>query len=167
MRLFAGIFPSSDRLKKIVAEQQEMISNTNCKASWTQPEKMHVTLRFYGSCELAEIPTKCVEDSLNGVRAFSFQLRKAGGFPSAHRARVAFLDPVESDELFQIADRLKDEGERDPHPHLTLARFREPSAVPDVSFGPIEFDVSRVALVNSVLGKGGATYEVLHEWELP
>ena len=167
MRLFAGVFPSAEALGAIVAVQQQMISTTNCKASWTQPEKMHVTLRFYGSCEDAEIPLRQMEDSLSGIARFSFHLQKAGGFPSARRARVAFLDPVESKELFLIADRLKEEGEREPHPHLTLARFREPAPVPSVSFDPIAFDVSRVALVNSVLGKGGAKYEFVREWDLP
>ena len=167
MRLFAGVFPSTEALEKIVAVQQEMISKTTCKASWTKPEKMHLTLRFYGSCEDVEKPLTQIEGSLSDIGRFSFHLQKAGGFPSARRARVAFLDPVESEKLFLIANRLKAEGERDPHPHLTLARFREPSALPDVSFDPITFDVDRIALVSSVLGKGGATYQIVREWELP
>ena len=166
MRFFAGVFPPAEALEKIVAVQQEMISKTTCKASWTKPEKMHLTLRFYGSCEDAEIPLKQIGDSLSDIGRFSFHLQKAGGFPSARRARVAFLDPVESGGLFLIANRLKAEGEHDPHPHLTLARFRESSSIPEITFDPIAFDVARVALVNSVLGKGGAKYEILREWEM-
>lgn len=167
MRLFAAVWPTDDALERCLAAQQELIFGIEGKASWTKRERMHITLRFFGTDFDPAIAHREVEAAIAGVQPFEVVLHKLGGFSSAKRARVAFLEPQRPSALDEIAKRLAAEGERDPQPHLTLARFPVPQKLPLLTFEPIAFPVGRVALVRSILAGANPRYEEVYSWELP
>ncbi|HWP31092.1 MAG TPA: RNA 2',3'-cyclic phosphodiesterase [Fimbriimonadales bacterium] len=164
MRLFAAIFIPEKALDEIVELQSKLRSMIHARASWTRREKMHITLRFFGDYDVEEASRK-ISQALANESVFPVTLSSLSGFPSPMRARVAFLDH-ECEPLVRISTLLMEEGDRKPHPHLTLARFYRPLRLPALSFEPINFIANEVALVNSILHGENAGYHVLQTWKL-
>jgi len=125
---------------------------------------MHITLRFFGDYDLEEA-TRKISQALAKESGFLVRLSSLSGFPSPMRARVAFLDH-ECETLVRISTLLMEEGDRKPHPHLTLARFHRPLRLPALPFEPIHFVANEVVLVNSILHGENMGYHVLHTWKL-
>lgn len=109
------------------------------KASWTRPEAWHLTLKFLGEVE-AEAAERLADDvaSIAGEAA-AMRLEKGGAvvFPPRGRPRVLGLGFVPSPgvaalESFAAAVEAAARraglpaDERPFHPHLTLARLRDP-----------------------------------------
>ncbi len=166
MRLFAGIFPDEHAIEKIIEVQAEFKSTLNQKASWIKREKLHITLRFFGDDADPEKAEAIVSDAIKDLRGFQVSLVKLSGFPKPCRARVAFLEPVESVPLINLSKDMSPPHERYPHPHLTLARLNPPQELPKIAFEPIEFSAKKVLLVQSILSGESQGYHVLNEWKL-
>ena len=166
MRLFAGIFPDEYALEKIIEVQTEFKKTLNQKASWTKREKLHITLRFFGDDAEPEKAAAIVSDAIKDIREFQVSLVNLSGFPKPYRARVAFLEPIQSDYLMDFARNITPPDERNPHPHLTLARLTPPQQLPKIAFEPIEFSAKKVLLVQSILSGDNQGYHVLNEWKL-
>jgi RNA 2',3'-cyclic 3'-phosphodiesterase len=104
--------------------------------TWIPADRMHLTIRFIG--EVATARVSLLETVLSApfdVRAFTVTLGAAGAFPSRGTPRVLWLGIEQGKaELMQleqeVSARLETAGiqrdERTYHPHLTLARAREP-----------------------------------------
>lgn len=166
MRLFAGIFPDENALEKIIEVQTEFKEILNQKASWTKREKLHITLRFFGDDAEPETAEGIISDGIKDIKEFQISLVNLSGFPKPSRARVAFLDPAESVLLLNFAKKITPPHDRDPHPHLTLARVNPPQKLPKIEFEPIEFSAKKVLLVQSVLTGARRGYHILNEWKL-
>lgn len=166
MRLFAGIFPGEDALRRITDVQRELRVRVRARASWVKPERLHITMRFFGDDADEEEALSVLKRAVEGRTAFSIELTKVGGFPRKSRARVGFIESLDSPELMAIATALAETNEREPHPHLTLVRFRRPAELPSAQFDPIRMDVSKLVLVRSVLVGPETGYTILHECEL-
>lgn len=166
MRLFAGIFPDEDALERIIEVQNEFKKTLKQKASWAKREKLHITLRFFGDNADLEKAEEVISDAIRDLREFEVSLVKLSGFPKPVRARVAFLEPIQSDYLMDFARNITPPDERNPHPHLTLARLNPPQDLPKIVFEPIEFSVKKVLLVQSILSGDNQGYHILNEWKL-
>lgn len=146
----------------------------------TPPQNWHLTLRFLGSTESGQ------RDRLLGILdeeslALPFVLGFAGlgAFPRPRAATVLWLGVGRGgEELTELAEfceeAAQDVGfspeERPFHPHLTLARLRPKEDVADlvetVSPFPLRQEVDRIVLYRSLLGPGGARYEIADEVRL-
>ncbi len=143
---------------------------------WVRPEGIHLTLKFLGDVEEAQIPdvVAAVEQVAGEVAPFTLQTAGAGGFPSRDRARVLWVG-IEGD--LEALKRLQDGVERVLNSlgfpperrrftaHLTLGRARRrPVALSGDMAGPIQpvrFRVERVDVMKSDLRPEGAVYSVL------
>jgi RNA 2',3'-cyclic 3'-phosphodiesterase len=155
------------------------------KASWTRPESWHLTLKFLGeiseddaarfageaeSAGLAEVPGG--ELATSGPVAFP-----ARGRPRVLGVGVNVIPALE--RLWRVAERaagiLGMPRENRPfHPHVTLARVRDPwpasaveqfrTAVGDWRFPAWRF--SECVLFRSRLDPAGAVHTPLKTWEL-
>ena len=108
---------------------------------WVPVENMHLTLKFLGDIESAQVyPILQVLEQITSANAsFEFRIEGFGCFPSFKRPRVLWLGIEDSEDVLvklqqDIDDALRGLGfepERKRfHPHLTLGRVRK-SARPD------------------------------------
>jgi 2'-5' RNA ligase len=167
----------SDRLRAVLP-----------RAAWTRPESWHLTLAFLGeiASEAAEQFAARMEETF--TEAAGGELAAAGAitFPPRGRPRVAgigFRPGAMADELERLAGAgaaaaralgLPASG-RDFHPHVTLARIRDPWPRAAVDAFRREADAWRFptwrvracVLYRSRLDPGGAVHSPLREWALP
>lgn len=151
---------------------------------WVEPDKLHLTLKFFGETMETQIPA--IGDLLEVIghqtRAFSVHLKGAGIFGSAYHPRVIWLGVQQPEPLSALAKRVLSEVEslgylRDRQnyvPHLTLGRIRAINdknrfqrtidAYKDISF--LDMEVGKLILFESILQAKGAKYEVISEFHL-
>ena len=139
------------------------------KASWVSPDRMHLTLQFFGDADQAS------EDGLRSTLArgipeppFDVSFAGLGSFPERGSPRVLWLGIREgARELQRVYAALGGIGPFTPH--LTLARVRDRvprsqlagmAQIP-ASAGPSRID--RVTLYESRLSPGGPMYFRLAE----
>ena len=149
------------------------------RASWEKPEKFHLTLKFLGELEPRRVEDlrRAAERAAAGAAPFALTLGGPGAFPPRGDARVLWLG-VRDDAgaLAALQRRLEDECAadgfpREPrsfHPHLTLARLREPAPARALAAAhlsaqlvPETFDVTELLVLRSELGPGGSRYTIL------
>jgi RNA 2',3'-cyclic 3'-phosphodiesterase len=153
------------------------------RARWVKRAVMHVTLVFLGEIDGALVPAlsevvRAVREpaGLSGTSP-AIRATKLGAFPDERRARVLVV-PLEDDgTLARIAKAVEDRTaalgiareDRAYHPHLTLARFKEPADVRKLA-AETKLDIAghaiALTLYESVLGKNGPTYTPLARAEL-
>jgi len=102
-------------------------------ARWTEPEQMHLTLRFVG--EVDELVFRDVEASLEEVRAhpFDLEVKGVGHFPPRGEPRVLWAGLGRSETLVALQKRVEAAVERGGvprdgrrfSPHVTLARLAD------------------------------------------
>ncbi|MEO7453388.1 MAG: RNA 2',3'-cyclic phosphodiesterase [Fimbriimonadales bacterium] len=160
MRLFAAIFPPQDVAEKC-GQIATAIKTFHPKAILVKPEKMHLTLRFFGDVEVARAEA-LVDAAVEGKSAFDVALDHVDAFPLRKQARVIFCGAQMPSPLPKLMASM---GQEKPHAHLTIARLPTPRTVKYMHLSPVEFRAEKVVLVNSVLGEGGV-YEIQREWDL-
>jgi RNA 2',3'-cyclic 3'-phosphodiesterase len=178
-RLFLAI-PISDALRDRLKELQEISLETlsdhgimNLRAE--NLNNSHITVRFLGDVEKPDELITVLNGQYLQSKPFNFCVNAIGVFDSPRKARVlwAGVDQQSSfDELRKEIDSMLEplgfDGEKkEYHPHLTLARFREPQDISD-SFEELKqltdvcsverYPVTEVALYSSKLSPQGATH---------
>jgi 2'-5' RNA ligase len=166
MRLFAACFPPHNVLEKIIAIQTKLRSYGHANASWVDQERLHITLRFYGNNANINSCARLIDEAIQGINIFRVKLTAIGAFPNLSKARTLFLQLENCPELQLLGERLGDPPSKNWHPHLTLARFREPAKISSFSFDPIEFQINEVLLIQSLLLKTHSQYERIRTWPL-
>lgn len=151
------------------------------KITWVSPEKMHITLKFFGDTFEERIPV--IVSAMNRV-AFSynepeFHIKGVGIFGSRYQPRVIWLGIPDGGSISDPADKLMEELEKDGWerdrqnfvPHLTVGRIkfiqdkRNFQAVLD-DFGEEELQKVRIGemiLYESNLTPGGPVYKVIEK----
>ena len=142
------------------------------RASWVRPDRMHLTLHFFGGTDAA-LEQRALDVLAQPIRESPFEVTfdRLGFFPDRGSPRVVWLGIRDGLEpLRRIQKSLIDEMHVRPDhdgpftPHLTLARIRD--RVPHAKFaemgairphaGPSRID--RVTLYESRLSPAGPTY---------
>ena len=137
-RVFCAIeLPESVRntVLKHIARLQEAVPDA--KASWSRDANLHLTLKFLG-----EIPRTAVTDvsaaasrAVAELAAFPVRLEQTGFFPKQGQPRVLWIGINDSSgKLNELHGRLEEEAAKEGfkkdarlfHPHLTIARLRQP-----------------------------------------
>jgi len=174
MRAFIAVdLPES--IRATLRHKQTAFRSVAPGARWTEPEGIHLTLKFLG--EVSDSKVREVSERLRKLGPFEpFAIRVAGlgFFPDGRRPRVFWVGIEESASLIRLAQHVDKEmqaigfarEERAFRPHLTLARFREPQALPALQAaisGQGEedlgsFEVSDFFLFESKLSPHGAQY---------
>lgn len=136
---------------------------------WTTEDQWHVTLRFFGECE--------VDDAVAAVRAVSAAPATAVMGPATSRfgRRILHL-PVAGleDVAKRVINKTKRVGKppepRPFHGHLTLARARDRRGIDLRPYSDIplagEWPVDDVTLVASQPSPNGARYEIVERFPL-
>ncbi len=184
IRSFLAIELPEPILRKI-GEVQGDLSATHAEVRWTNPEKIHLTLKFFGNIEESRIDPifKSIEEPIRNTPPFSLKVRGVGAFPHLKNPRVIWIGLVDEKGTLtslqkQIETYLEKIGiqpeDRPFHPHLTLGRMKSSRGKEELAgrmekhreedFG--DFQVERVVLFKSDLKPSGPIYTLLRELRL-
>jgi 2'-5' RNA ligase len=159
-RLFIAVWPPAHVLEQLSAlprPDQEGVR-------WVPPANWHVTLRFLGEAEAADVDNRLDGATLPAATAmFGPEVRRLGR--SALVVPVAGLERLAATVTAVTADIGEPPGTRSFNGHLTLARLR-PGSRGDLAGTPIASNcpVAEVVLVRSELSSDGAAYHVVGRW---
>lgn len=158
-----------DELARVIGVLEEKIAG----ARWVPRDNLHLTLAFLGRFDderVGEV-SAAVAGAVQGHVDFGVRLGELGAFPSMRRARIvwaALEDPTSG--LAGLADSVGEALQPLGFPrevraftaHVTLARIKKPARVSlDGPMEPISFQVERIGLFQSKLGRPHAVYTEL------
>lgn len=176
-RVFCAIeIPEEIRQRISKHAQQLQHALPNVQASWTKPDNIHLTLKFFGNISQSDLvkASGAAARTIEGSSPFKIEIVGAGSFPPRGPARVLWIgidDP--SGSLSHLQQKLDSECElagfpkegRAFHPHLTVGRLRSPRgarALADkhkaLGFKAAELEVSSLILFRSELSSKGSKY---------
>jgi 2'-5' RNA ligase len=151
----------------------------NVRVGWERPEKLHITLRFLGDTDEAEVKRldAAIAEVAANFRPFVLHLSGPGVFPSRNRPRILWIGTADtSNAVIPLRARLENvcrelgfpHEERQFAPHVTIGRIRQPSTLRPLvdahvaaRVEPVEFDVTAVAICESELRPTGSVYSKL------
>jgi 2'-5' RNA ligase len=183
LRLFFAV-PVTDAVKSEAARRAAELSSSGADVSWTNPDSMHLTLRFLGATPPQRVPAleRALDAAVRGRAPFSLEFDHLGFFGNPRAPKVlwagvgAGLEPLKSlAEALWAA--LEAEGlpreERPFAAHLTLGRVRSSrraaALVARVAERPApewSCPVDRLVLYSSKLSSAGSTHLSLSERRL-
>jgi len=184
IRSFLAIEIPGPILRK-VGEVQGGLKSSRADVRWTNPETIHLTLKFFGNIEESRIDPilKSIEEPIRNTLPFSVKVRGVGAFPHLKNPRVIWIGLVDEKETLtslqkQIETYLEKIGfqpeDRPFRPHLTLGRMKSSRGKEELAgrmeryreeaFG--DFEVERVVLFKSDLKPSGPIYTPLGEIRL-
>ncbi len=180
IRTFIAI-ETSPAVRRRAADLQNKLRESEVKATWTDPENMHITLQFLGDVDDTEIPEVCkrVAAAAEPFESFFVEFSKAGAFPGLEKPRTLWIGVDQGrQELVDLQHAIQESlvemrfprERRTYRPHLTIARVRESG--PNVSrlaellaryrdFKAESCDVSEVLIMASYLERTGPTYQIM------
>jgi 2'-5' RNA ligase len=172
-------------IRKKIEEVQGDLRSTHADVRWVNPEKIHLTLKFFGNIEDSRIDPifKSIEEPIRNTLPFSLKVRGVGAFPHLKNPRVIWMGLVDGREVLiafqkQIETQLEKIGiqpeDRPFHPHLTLGRMKSSRGKVELAgrmekhkeeeFG--DFQVERVVLFKSDLRPTGPIHTPLRDMKL-
>lgn len=157
-----------------VRESLANLSHGVERARWVDMAQLHLTLQFIGEVDSGTAEDVTVALSTVDAQSFEMRLKGVGHFPPRKDARVLWVGVDAGPQLLALQRRIADalaevgveEEKRRFHPHVTIARFREPA--PHFVTGPFlaahnlysseKFTVEEFHLYSSVLARSGAEH---------
>lgn len=165
-----------------IGEVQKDLKSFRADVRWVSPEKIHLTLKFFGNIEESEIDpiVKSIEEPVQTTSPIFITVRGMGAFPSLKNPRVIWVGlHDEKKVLISFQDRIERELEkigyppegRPFQPHLTLGRMKSSRGKDDLARGMErhkeeefgQFQVEKVTLFKSDLKPTGPVYTPLRE----
>ena len=110
MRVFVAVEVSQgarDELDRL----SRQLRHAKSDAAWTAPENYHLTLKFFGSLDAAQVARvkKMLAGVAAGSKSFRLQLGGVGAFPSLNRPSVLWVGLSKGEEdLSELARRMLD-----------------------------------------------------------
>jgi 2'-5' RNA ligase len=184
IRTFVAVL-LDEGIRQRISEAQQRAMELASGVKWVPPENFHVTLKFLGDVrrDKLSIVQSAIDDVVSKMAAFDLVLRGMGVFPTPRRPRVIWFGAEEGrEQLIALAkaveDRLVKAGyEKEEKPfksHITIGRVKEARPIPGLVEGLEGIDTSElgvqrvasVAVMQSVLQRGGPIYSPLSEHKL-
>jgi RNA 2',3'-cyclic 3'-phosphodiesterase len=183
MRTFIAV-PLSMEARALLSELQAKMRSFGADVRWTAISSIHLTLKFLGEIEPAELPrlVTLLRAASASEPSFTLSLRGLGGFPNLRNPRVFWcglegeLQPLASlqqkvEQACLVAGFAPEE--RPFQPHLTLGRVRGKSNLQPLldyikiaSTGEQDFGVREFNIYQSTLRPHGAVYTMLETMAL-
>jgi len=164
---------------------QEDLKSSRIDVRWVNPEKIHLTLKFFGNIEESRIDSiaESIKGPVQATSPFALQVAGLGAFPHLKNPRVIWVGLVDEKTVLvpfqnELETRLDRIGflreDRAFQPHLTLGRAKSSRGREDL-VGRIEkhreekfgmFQVDGLTLFKSELTPSGPIYTKLRQLEL-
>jgi 2'-5' RNA ligase len=168
-----------------IGEVQKDLKSSRADVRWVNPEKIHLTLKFFGDIEESEIDpiVKSIEEPVRTTSPIFIMVRGMGAFPGLKNPRVIWVGlHDEKKVLVSFQNRIERELEkigfppegRPFQPHLTLGRMKSNRGKDELARGMERhreeefghFQVEKVILFMSDLKPTGPIYTPLREMRL-
>lgn len=185
LRLFCAIELTSEVRARAAAHITQLRERMpRVRAGWERTEKLHVTLKFFGDVEAdrAHALSLAAERAASAIAPFTLTVADAGAFPSHGQPRVLWLGLHDtSGTLARLHNSLENEcaaagfkrEERPFHPHITIARLRQPAGARELAalhrelgFPSLDMTINKIILIRSHLGPKGSCYTALSHHRL-
>jgi 2'-5' RNA ligase len=167
-RLFFALWPDEAVRARLNQAGEELLGK---RVKRVPAANLHLTLAFAGA---VTAPVRhCLEAAAGDIRcpAFNLNIEHVGHWS---RPRIFWVGPVHAPPaLWSLAGSLKTalgdcglQTETRPYqPHVTLARKigRPPEAT---RIDPVDWSIRHFCLLESVIGPGAASYQILGCWKL-
>lgn len=174
-----------EAIRRKIEEVQKDLKLSHADMRWVSPEKIHLTLKFFGSIDESRIDpiVKSIGGPTQTSSPFSLAVRGMGAFPHLKNPRVIWMGLVDEKEILpsfqrELEKELRKIGfeseDRPFHPHLTLGRMKSNQGRDELigrmekyreeQFG--DFQVEKVVLLKSDLRPSGPIYTPLKELRL-
>lgn len=173
MRVFAALELPSE-VRSLIAEWQRPLALRYPSVKWVSPENMHLTLRFFGDIDRDRVDR--ILERMSGWEPgdLEFSLTQVGSFIKNGLPVVYWLGgdfPSDVGEMARsLGDIMDERGRKESRPfkpHLTIARRRKHSEVPELD-DPcvITGCFRRASLIDSRLTRRGPEYTFLKRFDL-
>ena len=165
-------------LRQRIQDHIERLRETipEARASWNRDDKLHLTIKFLGDVATDRVAnlSLAAERAVAGLKPFKLAAEGSGSFPPRGQPRVLWIGIEDlTERLARLYTRLEEECAlegfaREPrkfHPHLTIARLRNPQHATQLAashqglgFEPMEFSVDELVVIRSELSSKGSRY---------
>jgi 2'-5' RNA ligase len=183
MRVFVAVpLPSDikDRITDLMMDLKNRLPAEAAPVAWTKKENLHITLKFLGEVNDAQIPLLkgVLSAAAQHTASFDLQLAQLHTFSSDGPIRTLWLGVSPSSELQAIAEKVIAQCEangfrrekRAFQAHVTLGRIKSvkgQAVIPSVTTPPATavektFRVNKIVLMRSILSAAGSTYTPVH-----
>jgi 2'-5' RNA ligase len=180
VRLFVAVnLPEGTRKSALAATRT--LRESRLPVKWLDADALHVTLKFLGEVDAGQVADigQALTAVVAAVRPFELGLGGLGAFPDSAHPRVFWLGVEHHPALELLANDVERalapfgyDSELKPfQPHVTLGRARRTARPADlaawakgaatVSFSDV-VPVESVDLMQSVTGRSGPTYRLVH-----
>ena len=185
IRAFLAIEPADEVLAAIARLQEKLRKEISGKISWTRPQGNHLTLKFFGSIDLADVEniSAAVKKQAAAAAPLVLKVEKMGVSPDLRKPRVLWVGIAgDSEKLILLQNKLEADFEvlgfpRENRPfraHLTLGRIKDARTAAGIeaaikkhgNFTAGEFPVNELILFQSKLTPQGAIYTKLETFPL-
>lgn len=157
---------------------------TDFRATWARETNLHLTIKFAGNTPEDRVASfsACIARAASAFAPFTIRLEGTGVFPERGAARVLWIGVNdESGNLRGLEAAVEKECEQERfsgedrafHPHLTLARVRNPHdgfALAKIhktfAFEPITIAVNELQVIRSELSPQGSKYTTVSRHRL-
>ena len=171
-------FELPEAVRKGISEHSRKVRDAvpDATASWSRPENIHLTVKFFGNVDQAKVPAISAA-AVRVVKDFSpvqIEVGKTGVFPRPSRPQVLWIGIEDaSGGLAKLQKQLEDEFAREGfakedrafRPHLTIARIRKPHDAArlaqthlEMNFNTVELTLTELVLFRSELSSKGSKY---------
>ncbi|MFC2068277.1 RNA 2',3'-cyclic phosphodiesterase [Chloroflexota bacterium] len=188
MRSFIAIELPEEIRRGLNQLQQSLKSDNQPWVKWTDPQGIHLTLKFLGNITAVNISplTKSMEMAAQGIPPLHLKVKGLGVFPNLKQVQVVWVGiNEEAERLTQLQQRLDSNivrlgftpESRRFTPHLTLARLRNHLPLADrQEFGQLiantrfktvyVLNVDAFSLMRSQLTRQGTIYSQISQIRL-
>ena len=171
-----------ETILKEIGQVEEDLRSSHADVRWVSPEKIHLTLKFFGNIDELRIEpiVKSTVGAIQTISPFLLGVKGIGAFPNAKSPRVIWIGLLDEKEVlvsFQRSletelEKIGFEPENRPfQAHLTLGRVKSSRGREELvrlmekygekAFG--DFQVKSVILFRSDLRPTGPIYTPLKE----
>jgi RNA 2',3'-cyclic 3'-phosphodiesterase len=185
VRLFVGVrisVAAAEAIAKAAERLREASATQGLKPRWVMPTNYHITLKFLGwvHAPLIGALDDSIGEALADAEGFEIESAGIGAFPKPERARILWAgarDPAGrladlAERVDRAAVKLGFEPEaRAFHPHVTIARLKQPGDVGGLleEVSEQEFRksaIDSVVLFESEMKSTGSEYRPRAFWQL-
>ncbi|MBM3127321.1 MAG: RNA 2',3'-cyclic phosphodiesterase [Chloroflexi bacterium] len=172
----------TEPLRRALATAQARLQRDHATRAirWVAPENIHITLKFLGDVDAAQMPTlqRAIADVCAAIPPFALTLGGVGAFPNTRKPSVVWIGARGQIEIAaRLAQKIDDacaalgfaREARAFTPHLTLGRVKRDASpnerqligalIEQTQIGDFgELRVERVSVMKSELKPGGSVY---------
>jgi 2'-5' RNA ligase len=177
MRLFIA-FPLKDTLKSSLHKIAYPLQNI-MKATWVAPQNYHITIQFLGEVDSKMVPV--IDKKLTEIQSvfipFICHFSTISYFPYPNRPKALIVSIIKNPSMELLAQKIQSKMKEidfipnSPFiPHMTLARFKNNFGIGPLIPGLVPInksqEISRFALIQSILSSDGPTYQDLKTYSI-